>query len=592
MKKKQFKISYKIAIGFGLFILLIATVFILTSNTLSRAKATNRQISTVHSPAITNLKNLNQGILQSLSLVKQISLEQTKKNDQKRKDLHHIIITTIPNILLKLDSTSVKWNEQDKANEKILKNKTLDLLESYWDILTIFPDFESYNNQQNEIDVLDLYLEGKPIIERPKEINKLLENLMESQQNHLALATIEMNENFNKLHSRFLWLMITTFILGIIIAYVVIRSITIPVDQLKNVMEKLSAGIYPSDEINSITNSQKNEIGEMAFSVAKLVNKLKTTKEFTIAVGSGNFDTNYEPLSEHDELGFSLIKMRNNLANSERKLERQVIERTQEAVAERKKATALYRNLTDSIDYAKRIQQSFLTSPRNITNLFPDAFVLYKPKDKVSGDFFWIKNFGDKRLVAAVDCTGHGVPGAFVSMVGNHVLNTVTKLFSKPSEILDILHVQSSELLRSGLDENKKLMDGMDIALCMIDMNTYELEFSGAYNSLIIVRDNQYHELKADRFSIGSEQAYSNTYTNHCYQLEKGDKIYLFSDGYADQFGGPKSKKYLIKRFREKLVEISQFDMQTQQHFLEDELVRWQGDMEQTDDILVIGIQV
>lgn len=590
--KKQFKISYKIAIGFGLLILLITTVFVLTSTTLSNAKETNKKISTIHSPAISNLKNLNEGILKSLSLVKQISYKQTKKDDPKRIELYKIIKTKIPNLLKILDSTNTYWSDEDKLNYKLLKKNTFELIESYWDILTIYPDFESYFNAQNEMAVYDLYLEGQPIIELPKDINSLLEKLMASQQNQLALATKDMNQNFNKLHSRFLWLMIITFIIGILIAFVVIRSITIPVYELKNVMEKLSEGIYPSEEIHNITDRQKNEIGEMASSVATLVNKLKITKEFTLAVGSGNFDINYEPLSEHDELGFSLIKMRNNLANSERKLEKQVVARTEEAVTERKKATTLYRNLTDSIDYAKRIQQSFLTSPKNITNLFPDAFVLYKPKDKVSGDFFWIKNFGDKRLVAAVDCTGHGVPGAFVSMVGNHVLNTVTKLFSKPAEILDILHVQSSELLRSGLDENKKMMDGMDIALCMINMNTYELEFSGAYNSLIIVRDNTYHELKADRFSIGSEQASQNTYTNHVFQLQRGDTIYLFSDGYADQFGGPKSKKYLIKRFREKLVDISQYDMKTQQHFLEDELVRWKGANEQTDDILVIGIRV
>ncbi len=592
MMQKQFKISHKIAIGFGLLIILIATVFALTNKTLNDAASTNVEIKNVLSPSISNLKNLETEILNSLSLIKQIAYQQTKKDDPKRIQLKNILTKSLPKSLRNLESNAKNWSKEDQEIARKLKLKTTELVENYWDILTLVPNFDSYYDPIISMQVADYFLEGQPMVEYPKKINSYLNTLMKNKQRQLEQAASVMNKNFDILKSRFFWLMLSTFFFGSIIAFIVIRSIVVPVDQLKRVMEKLSEGRYPSKDVKEIAHKQKNEIGDMASSVETLVNKLKKTKEFTLDVGRGNFDAEYEPLSKHDELGFALLKMRDELANSERILEQQVKERTLEAVTERKKATQLYRNLTDSIDYAKRIQQSFMTAPKNITRLFPDAFILYKPKDKVSGDFFWFKNFGDKRLIAAVDCTGHGVPGAFVSMVGNHVLNTVTKLYSKPSEILDILHVQSSELLRSGLEEDQRMMDGMDIALCLIDVNTYEIEFSGAYNSLYIIRNGELIELKADRFSIGSDQAYENNYTNHTFQLQEGDRLYLFSDGYADQFGGPKGKKYLVKRFRQKLLEICNYDMQTQKHFLEEEFLRWKGAKEQTDDILLIGIQM
>ena len=188
-----------------------------------------------------------------------------------------------------------------------------------------------------------------------------------------------------------------------------------------------------------------------------------------------------------------------------------------------------------------------------MVNYFNDAFIMYKPKDQVSGDFFWAKIAGDKVLLAAVDCTGHGVPGAFVSMVGNNVLNQISKVYTNPASILNNLHIMSSKVLRKGR-EDEPLRDGMDIGLCLIDQKNLSIEFSGAHSQCYIVRNGELFQLKGDRFSIGSTQAYLKSYTNHSFDLKEGDAIYLFSDGYADQFGGPRNKKYLIKKFREKLI--------------------------------------
>lgn len=592
MSKRQFKISYKIALGFGLFLGLVTAVFFLTNNTLKEAKKSNTQIESIHAPSLSSLQNLDAIILRSLNLIQQIADKQTKKEAPERIELVNILSSELPLAVNDFESKSTFWSLDDQKTAVKLKIKITELTEMYWEILTLLPNFESYEHALTEMMVDDFFLDGQPMVEHPKSINKLLVGLINNQQRNLEKAITKMNNDFQLLKSRFFWLMILAMVLGPIIAVFVIRSIVKPIDQLKAVLGQMSLGIYPEVEAQNIADKQNNEIGDMAKSVNTLVNKLKMTREFTMNIGQGNLNVDFEPLSEHDQLGYALIKMRNSLANTERQLELKVAERTMEADTAREKATRLYQDLDDSIEYAKRIQLSFLTSPKNIIQLFPDAFVLYQPKEKVSGDFFWVKNIGEKRLVAAVDCTGHGVPGAFVSMVGNNVLNQVSKLYSKPSKILDSLHIISSKILRSGFGDEKTLRDGMDIALCMIDMETYELQYAGAYNPLYIIRSEELIQLRGDRFAIGSEQAYKNNYVNNTYQLQQGDVIYMFSDGYADQFGGDKGKKYMIKRFRNKLIEVSNFDMQTQKHLLEDELIRWKGAEEQVDDILVIGIRV
>jgi serine phosphatase RsbU (regulator of sigma subunit) len=250
--------------------------------------------------------------------------------------------------------------------------------------------------------------------------------------------------------------------------------------------------------------------------------------------------------------------------------------------------------ITDSIDYAKTIQEVVLPTEKMINNLFPEHFILYKPKSIVSGDFYWMHKVGRKRICAVADCTGHGVPGAFMSLLAYNMLENVVKKQAvlKPASILDDLNREVVNRLSLN-GEQETVKHGMDISLIIIDEQENVLHFAGAHNSLYLVRNNQLIELKADKMSIGfvSPTGYS-FYTDQNVALQKGDLIYLFTDGFPDQIGGPSRKKFYYPPFRTLLSTISSLDMDEQQRQLNEAHEQWlAGKYEQTDDILIMGIR-
>jgi len=290
-------------------------------------------------------------------------------------------------------------------------------------------------------------------------------------------------------------------------------------------------------------------------------------------------------------------------------LEEKVIERTEEVVQKSAEIEQKNKDIIDSITYAKRIQDSILPSDEAFVRELTDTFVLFQPKDIVSGDFYWLYRKDDKILFASVDCTGHGVPGAFMSIVGYNLLDKIVGEYgiTEPSEILNQLNKGVEETLRKDADKSA-IKDGMDITLCSFDKKTKILEYAGAYNPLYIVSTNvladkettlvpdmetesgvKLYEIKADRFPIGSYAESTSRYTNHVIKLSKGDTVYLFSDGFADQFGGPSGKKFRYKQFKQLFLEINAKSMDEQKQILEKSLADWKGSMEQIDDVIVIG---
>jgi ligand-binding sensor domain-containing protein/serine phosphatase RsbU (regulator of sigma subunit) len=252
------------------------------------------------------------------------------------------------------------------------------------------------------------------------------------------------------------------------------------------------------------------------------------------------------------------------------------------------------KNITDSINYAKRIQHALLPTWDNFNSILPDSFVLFKPKDIVSGDFYWINQHGNKVYIAAVDCTGHGVPGAFVSIIGFELFRKITtsEQGSNPAMILDTLNDNFTEIFSDG--EQVYLNDGMDLSLCVIDNKEKSLDFAGAFNPLYLVRNETIIEVKADRFSVGADVHATSSrklFKSHKIYLQPDDVFYLFSDGYADQFGGPEGKKFKYRRFRHLLLTINKLPMDKQESILDESIEEWMGDEEQIDDILVIGIR-
>jgi serine phosphatase RsbU (regulator of sigma subunit)/Tfp pilus assembly protein PilF len=268
---------------------------------------------------------------------------------------------------------------------------------------------------------------------------------------------------------------------------------------------------------------------------------------------------------------------------SHRLLEHQNIEITQQK-----------KEITDSINYAKRIQESILPPMETWNRILPESFIFYRPKDIVSGDFYWIEQKNDIVCFAAVDCTGHGVPGALMSVVGFNLLTQAVNEVNlvKPSEILKHLDAGVTKTLRQS-EEGKGVKDGMDLSICALNRSTGELQYAGAFNSLYYITDGVLTEIKADKFPIGVNlDGKVDDYQNHSIRLKKGDCIYLYSDGYADQFGGPKGKKFKYNQLKELLSSIYHLPVQEQRKTIEERFDTWKGDLEQIDDVVIIGVRI
>jgi serine phosphatase RsbU (regulator of sigma subunit)/Tfp pilus assembly protein PilF len=274
-------------------------------------------------------------------------------------------------------------------------------------------------------------------------------------------------------------------------------------------------------------------------------------------------------------------------ANQELSEKNLIIEEKNKIVEEKNK------DITDSIRYAKRLQEAILKPAKELPTVFPESFIYFQPKDIVSGDFYWFEKFGSLHMIAAADCTGHGVPGAFMSIIGCNLMSQAVNEYAltKPAVILNSLNKGLSKILHQRMEESVK--DGMDIALCVVDPQRMTAEYAGAFNPMWIIRNGALLEFRGDKFPVGAflgEQL--KMFSNQEVQLQKGDAIYLFSDGYANQFGGPKGKKFKYKQLKELLVSVQDKPMAEQKNILKTRLESWKGNLEQVDDILVIGVRV
>jgi serine phosphatase RsbU (regulator of sigma subunit) len=264
--------------------------------------------------------------------------------------------------------------------------------------------------------------------------------------------------------------------------------------------------------------------------------------------------------------------------------QKQEVELQKELVEEKNK------EITDSINYAKRIQQAILPPPRVVKEFLPDSFILYKPKDIVAGDFYWLESINDEVVFASADCTGHGVPGAMVSVVCHNALNRSVREFSltDPAEILN----KTRELVIETFQQSDhEVRDGMDISLCSFNPKTLKMKWSGANNPLWIIRNNELIEYKGDKQPIGKFEK-SRPFTPHTIDLQKQDIFYILTDGYADQFGGDKGKKFKYKQLQETLLENSMLRSEEQKQKLDQIFESWKGTLEQVDDVCIIGVRI
>ena len=604
-------IGLKMGLGFGALLKLVVVVFVITYsttkanlNTLSEGIDQNEFIKTYSSPALSNLQRLRDNVEESKNLIVRWATvpSYTEHPDKKRflKIKDTILPMDIkPSLLSNKDSLPI--SVQDSIDVLFMELDILFL--KYREIQNLFPNLASYDSVFNNMQATFLIADDGIMLSKARKVTRGLDQLIATVHDDNKRRTVEMNTAFGlaekeskKLINLVLYFALLLFAVGIVVALLTTRSITRPVNKLKVMLIKLGKGKIPEGEIQP----SNDEIGDMSVAMNNLVKGLNHTTEFANHVGQSNFDYDYQPLSDEDTLGHALMKMRDDLAENERILEQKVIERTEEVVRQKgeleqqkMRIEELYKDVTDSIKYAKRLQDSILPPDSQINKLIPQSFVLFKPKDIVSGDFYWLEETGDKIHLAAVDCTGHGVPGAFMSLVGANALDIAVQgtKTNTPAEILTELNRITSESLNKS-EGNSKVRDGMDLAMISFSKDFKEMEYSGANNPLYQLRGDELSQTKADKFAIGSFEYGEQQYTNHKIEIQKGDLIYIFSDGYADQFGGEKGKKFMYKQFRETLLSIKDLPISEQGEILNEKIENWRGNYEQIDDILIIGVRI
>jgi len=598
----KFTIGKKIGAGFALVILFTLIAFIYTNIIITQSKKETDQVVKVVTPSVTSLEYFHSTLQRSQILITKWYHVQSKDDDPFKQDLRELIKNKYPALKKEIDNLSIHWTEDEKEQMRTIFTFTDQLFKQYQDeIMSQINSFSAYDDASVKFPAA-LSLEAAD--DKLNLVYNQLNQLIDSQKNNADLVTHQMFTSFDYLMQFVKLLGVFLVIGGILIAFFTIRTIVKPVQKLKNVLQDMSYGVLPKDNLTD----RGDEIGDMNMALNGLVSAMELTTDFAKEVGSGNFDSYYKPLSDQDNLGHALLKMRTDLAENEHMLEQKVIERTEQVVKQSEEIKAksneleiLYKHITDSIRYAKRLQEAIIPTDHAVKQILPQSFVLFKPKDIVSGDFYWIRKTQNKSYIAAIDCTGHGVPGAFMSLVGYNILKEITlnnDADIAPSVIMDKMSKGVVDTLNPKYDiEDDKIAsqtkDGMDMSLCSVDYEKMELQYAGANNPLYLIRNGELIQYKANKFPIGFRaDDIIHDFTNNVIPVQKGDTFYVFSDGYADQFGGPKGKKFMTGRFRDLLIETSKLSIEKQKYFLDTTLKNWRGELEQVDDVLVIGVRV
>ena len=593
--KFRFTIGRKIGTGFGALLFLTLIAFIFTIVIVTKSKQSTESVVGQVTPSVSALKEFNFILQKSQTLISKWNYNQSGNDDPSKTELRNLINKDYPHIKKEINSLSNNWTKEEIEKAKTIIQFSDGLFRLYQEeIMTPLNSWESYDDANVKFLVTSPFEDSQ---EKIKILYVQLNDLITQKELNAETTKEQMFSSFNFL-DRFVKLLgIGLFIGGILIAVFTTSSITRPIQQLKKMLLSMGLGILPKERINYRTD----EIGEMGIALNSLVESMESTTEFAKQTGKGNFDAYYKPLSKDDTLGHALLKMRDGLSENERVLEQKVVERTEEVVKQKeeielktKELEILFKQVTDSIHYAKRIQEAILPPNNLVKQILPESFVLYKPKDIVSGDFYWIDKKKEWCYFAAVDCTGHGVPGAFMSIVGYNLLKDILKNTDsmQPSIIMDKMNDGVANTLHTNTTSGKQTKDGMDMTLCALNYDTLELQFSGAFNPLYIIRENELIQYKADKFPVGMFIGEKQNFTNHSIQLQKGDSIYIFSDGYADQFGGPRGKKFMAGNFRQLLSDVSKLPIERQKTMLNQTIEEWRGNLEQVDDILIIGVKV
>lgn len=548
-------------------------------------KARIAEMTEVINPYIESLEKFKLIVTESKMYTTNWVYLQNSIEDKVSLDSLHKI--QFPALKKKLDSQLLKFNnttDGDSLVDAFIKFYALIKIEK--EVMGTLVSFDDYENPQKKFKCEEL-IESEVLPQTQAIMNKL-KGLIKRNREQAAILNAEIQEDSNRMTNIMLGASIGLFVFIMIAVSFISGGIREPVLKMKNIIQQLGRGELPKEKI--VANN--DVIGQMATSVNALSDSFTRTSVFANEIGKGNLTVEYEKLSENDLLGNALINMRNSLKDYSEDMEKQVQERTFEVIEKSAKLKIAYSEIKDSISYAKRIQESILPAEDMIADVFDNSFIFYRPKDVVCGDFYWFNKIGDEAIIAAVDCTGHGVPGAFMTVIGNSLLNQIITFsgVTNPSTILSHLDQKLHQTLKQ--HGNIITNDGMDAAVCRYKIGKNEVTFSGAKRPLYYFKKGELVEIKGNKSPIGSfAHNLDKNFSEHKIQVSAGDTLYIFSDGLQDQFGGSEGKKFMISRFRSMLQNVQSLSMKEQLKRIEKEIDAWQHDYEQTDDMLLIGIR-
>ncbi|MBA3665335.1 MAG: SpoIIE family protein phosphatase [Bacteroidetes bacterium] len=580
----------KITLAFVLVIIIVIANVCFNYYIIRKNKATIQEMTEVINPYIESLEEFNLMVTESKMYATNWVYLQNNVDDKKSLDSLHK--KRYPKLKKRLDEFIIAFHN-NKDSRQLVSDSLVEVFVKFYrligiekEIMRTLVSFDDYENPAKKF--LCEELVESEVLPRTDSIMKKLNSIIRSNRETAVAMKAEIEKDSSRMTTIMMAASFGLLVFILMAVFFISNGIREPVLRMKSIVQQLGRGELPEEKIEA----KKNVIGDMVSSVNALSDSFAQTSTFANEIGKGNLNVHYDKLSDNDLLGNALINMRNSLRSYSEDMEQQVKERTHEVIIKGRKLEIAYKEIRDSINYAKRIQESILPGNEMVTHVFKNSFIFYKPKDVVCGDFYWFGQQGDEAVIAAIDCTGHGVPGALMTVIGNSLLNQIVTSggITSPSNILTQLDKKLHETLKQ--HGNIITNDGMDAAVVRYKLSKNEVTFAGAKRPLYLFKKGELIEIKGDKSPIGSfGHNLHKRFSEHRISMNTGDTLYMFSDGVQDQFGGDNGKKFMIKQFRDLLTNIQDLPMPQQATRIEKEMHEWQRDYEQTDDMLLIGIR-
>lgn len=587
MKISLFNTGFpKVTLAFVLVLAIVLVNVVFNYYLIQKNKAKVAEMTDVINPYVEALEEMNLVVTEAKMYATNWVYLQNNVDDKKRLDSlhrHHY-----PNLRTRLEGfVGTIGKAADRDSLQAVFKRFDELIKVEKEIMGLLVTFDDYENPQKKFQGEEL-IESE-VLPRTQDIMAWLGLIIRRNRDEAIAMKAQIEQSSFRMMTIMMAASVFLFLFVFLAVSFISGSIRKPILKMKETVQRLARGEISNDKISI---RDKNVVAEMADSVNRLSDSFAKTSAFANQIGKGNLTVEYEKLSDKDILGTALINMRNSLHAYSVDMENKVRERTLEVVEKSQKLEVAYKEIRDSINYAKRIQESILPADEMISRVFGDSFIFYRPKDIVCGDFYWFAQRGDEALIAAVDCTGHGVPGALMTVIGNSLLNQIIAGTDStdPAGILTQLDKKLLETFQQ--HGNVSTNDGMDAAILRYRINKREITFAGAKRPLYLFKNGELLELKGNKSPIGSfNHNFDKLFTAQKMTMNPGDTIYMFSDGLQDQFGGDSGKKFMIKRFRDLLTDMQNVSMREQLKRIEKEIDAWQGQFEQTDDMLLVGIR-